>query len=186
VKHQRRDDVYAFRRDRARWYPGEAAPRPFRRQRKKSGGQLYALAFLLFAGVFGAGMLYTQAHWLAPSRALPEALGDTFGCTVASITDGDTFRCADGARIRLSGVAARETDGTCSQGHPCPDASAEAATAELRSLASGRTLTCRNVGTTYNRIAAFCQREDGVDLSCAMVSSGTVLRWDRHWGSHMC
>jgi endonuclease YncB( thermonuclease family) len=114
-------------------------------------------------------------------------------CTVASITDGDTLRCAetgsDGKqiRIRLSGVAARERDGTCSAGHPCPEGSAEAATAELERLATGEVLICREVGRTYGRVAAFClRRSDGLDLSCAMVASGTAARWDRHWGGHRC
>jgi hypothetical protein len=30
------------------------------------------------------------------------------------------------------------------------------------------------------RIAAFCTLPSGEDLSCAMVESGTVLRWDRY------
>lgn len=112
---------------------------------------------------------------------------DTFTCTVASITDGDTFRCAQmdaggkQIRIRLSGVAARESDGSCTEGHPCPTASGEAATQELSRLALGQDLQCEQVGTTYNRIAAFCRLPSGVDLSCAMVASGTTARWERYW-----
>lgn len=118
--------------------------------------------------------------------------GDGFRCTVASITDGDTLRCveegADGRqiRVRLSGIAARETDGSCSPGHPCPIASAEAATAELSRLASGQVLECQANGSTYGRVAAFCRNGAGVDLSCAMVSSGTAERWDRYWNGHRC
>ena len=118
--------------------------------------------------------------------------GEAFSCTVASVTDGDTFRCAEtGAdgrqiRVRLSGVAARERDGSCSPGHPCPAASAEAATAELRRLALSEMLTCRDVGSTYGRVAAFCERPDGVDLSCAMVESGSALKWERYWDGHSC
>lgn len=41
-------------------------------------------------------------------------------------------------------------------------------------------------GTTYNRIAAFCRTAAGVDLSCAMLDSGTVARLDRHWNGHRC
>jgi endonuclease YncB( thermonuclease family) len=113
-------------------------------------------------------------------------------CTVFSITDGDTFRCAetgpDGKqiRVRLSGVAARERDDSCTPGHPCPTASAEAATAELSRLAAGKLLTCRPVGQTYGRVAAFCQRQDGLDLSCAMVESGTAEKWHKYWGDHSC
>lgn len=165
---------------------------PFRTRgrRRRRGGTgpgrpVYGLAGLavLAAGAFA---------WTGAPPSLEADASDTFTCTVAGITDGDTFRCAEqGAdgrqvRIRLSGVAARERDGSCSEGHPCPSASAEAATAELRELATSQVLTCRNVGSTYGRIAAFCRRADGIDLSCAMVESGTALRWDRHWGSHRC
>lgn len=117
--------------------------------------------------------------------------GDAFACTVASITDGDTLRCfeteLDGRqiRVRLSGIAARERDGTCGSG-PCPTASAEAATAVLESLALGEQMTCRQVGDTHGRRAAFCDLPSGVDLSCAMVASGTVKVWTRYWGGHAC
>lgn len=117
---------------------------------------------------------------------------DSFVCSVASITDGDTFRCRETEpngkqiRVRLSGVAARERDGSCSPGHPCPAASSEASTAALRALAAGQVLQCQQVGETYGRRAAFCQRADGVDLSCAMVEGGTVERWERYWQGHRC
>jgi len=129
----------------------------------------------------------------AIGRGDPTSTGsETFSCTVASVTDGDTLRCRevdeDGRqiRIRLSGVAARERDGTCSPGHPCPDASAQAATAELERLAAGEVLECEPNGSSYGRIAAFCRRPDGTDLSCAMTASGTALRWERHWHGHRC
>jgi endonuclease YncB( thermonuclease family) len=160
----------------------------------------------VFGVVFTGGMLATAGRPLLErsgvslaalrgTEAPPPALigsGDSFTCTVSSVTDGDTFRCQErdqsGAaiRVRLSGVAARESDGTCRRGHPCPSASAEAATSELSRLASSQALRCENVGKSYNRVAAFCQRSDGVDLSCAMVDSGTVLKWRKHWGAHSC
>ena len=77
------------------------------------------------------------------------AAADSFTCTVASITDGETFRCVEAEangkqiRVRLSGVAAREKDESCTAGHPCPAAPPEAATAALDGLASGR---CSTVG----------------------------------------
>ena len=120
------------------------------------------------------------------------ARGAKFPCTVALVNDGDTLRCreagADGKaiRIRLSGIAARERDGSCGRGHPCPAASAEAATATLTRIALDETLACRATGTSWNRVAAFCRRADGVDLSCAMLDSGTVAKWPRYWGRHAC
>jgi endonuclease YncB( thermonuclease family) len=116
----------------------------------------------------------------------------SFSCTVASITDGDTLRCLErddegrAVRVRLAGIAAREADGSCSAGHPCPVASAQDATAELVRLAAEETLACTSAGSTFGRIAAFCVTSAGVDLSCAMVASGTAARWDRYWNGHRC
>lgn len=147
------------------------------------------LALVLFALGMGIASLTTGAP--AAGESVEGGAG-RFPCTVASITDGDTLRCRetdqDGRqiRVRVSGINARETDGTCSPGHPCPDATASAATAALRRLASGQVLLCRAVGMSYRRVAAFCSNEAGTDLSCAMVASGTAARWDRHWGRHRC
>lgn len=103
-----------------------------------------------------------------------------FACTVASVTDGDTLRCADGTRVRLSAIAARESDGTCRPGHPCPDASGAAATQALERLALGRTITCEADGESYNRITAWCSVPSGIQLNCAMVEGGYAARWTRH------
>jgi endonuclease YncB( thermonuclease family) len=113
-------------------------------------------------------------------------------CTVERVLDGDTLRCRerdiDGRPIdiHLAGVSARERDGSCSLGHPCPAASAEAAIAQLEQLALGRVLTCRKVGATESHLVAFCQRADGRDLNCAMVASGTAMRWERYWRWQRC
>lgn len=156
---------------------------------KRERKRLLGLAVCVTGAVFVTGMFITRE----PSPSSPAtASSPRFTCTVASITDGDTFRCSetgdDGKqiRIRLSGVAARERDGSCTSGHPCPAASAEAATEKLQSLALGEALSCQAVGATSGRVAAFCQRPDGVDLSCAMVESRTVEKWDKHWGGHSC
>ena len=165
--------------------------------RRRKRLRQFSIGLAAFAVVFVGGMLLTPARPIligAAGAVISSAVsgGEPFTCTVESVTDGDTFRCQEAdengraIRVRLSGVAARETDGTCSPGHPCPDASAEAATAELTGLAMGWSLSCRKVGETYGRAAAFCERADGLDLSCAMVESGTVLKWRRHWGWHKC
>jgi endonuclease YncB( thermonuclease family) len=128
--------------------------------------------------------------------------GAVFACTPVKLWDGDgPIHCAEGPRIRLSGLAARETDGSCRPGHPCPSASAEAARDTLASLLGrttgtareghllieGPALTCRAVGSAGgNRTAAWCVSPTKGDLSCAMVASGTVEKWDRYWGNHAC
>lgn len=140
-----------------------------------------------FLLLFGSALVVSGA-WAAfgGGSKLDRIESDLFSCSVASITDGDTLRCQDGTRVRLSGVAARERHGSCSPGHPCPNASAEDATAMLESLAAGEVLTCRPVGSTYGRVAAFCSNSAGVDLSCAMVESGTAAKWERYWQGHNC
>lgn len=107
------------------------------------------------------------------------ATGSSFSCRVMSITDGDTLRCWDGTRVRLHAVAARESDETCSLGHPCPSASGASATAKLSELASGQTLQCQQTGTSYNRVTAICQTEANLEINCAMVESGTTLVWPK-------
>lgn len=164
-------------------------PRAFSRtsaSKDRNGLQVLLLSLILFFGVFGAGLLYTQSPWRSSKVQASIGYSANFACEVVDITDGDTFRCADGTRVRLSGVAARETNGTCSPGHPCPTASAEAATAALHNLAYGEAVRCQGVGETYGRVAAFCRREDGLDLSCAMIQTGTVAKWWRYWGLHSC
>jgi endonuclease YncB( thermonuclease family) len=98
---------------------------------------------------------------------------------VSYVHDGDTLRCSDGTRIRLHAVAAREADGSCSPGHPCPAASAAAATARLRQLAEAHTIQCEAVGRSYDRITAVCWTPAGEEINCAMIDSGVALIWNR-------
>jgi endonuclease YncB( thermonuclease family) len=130
------------------------------------------------------------------------ASGATFTCTPTAVYDGDgPIWCKEGPRIRLSGIAAREADGTCSAGHPCPAASATQARDKLVSLLGGSKgklhtghvrvsaapMRCRSVGSAGGkRTAAWCITAAGIDLSCAMVASGTAARWDRYWRGHRC
>lgn len=128
--------------------------------------------------------------------------GEEFTCTPTHVWDGDSpVRCNEGPRIQVSGIAAREMDGTCRSNQPCPDASAEDARDALVSLigqptgrshqghvlVTGPTMTCMSVGNGVGtRTAAWCTSPIGGDLSCAMVKGGWVLRWKRYWGSHLC
>ena len=121
------------------------------------------------------------------SAMVPMADAATFTCTVTSVYDGDgPIRCvergADGKpiKIRLHAIAAREIDETCSPGHPCPSASGRQAQQVLWQLARGQTLTCKATGRSYSRVTAWCWRRDGIELNCAMVRSGAVLRWEKY------
>lgn len=128
--------------------------------------------------------------------------GARFTCTPVAVWDGDgPIWCAEGPRIRLAGIAAREIDGSCRKGHPCPGESGRAARDHLVQLLGGargtrRTdhvvvrgpvLTCRSNGAARGtRTGAFCRSATTGDLSCAMVRSGYALAWARYDGKLVC
>jgi len=130
------------------------------------------------------------------------ASGATFTCTPVAVYDGDgPIWCAEGPKIRLAGIAAREMDGSCKPHHPCPTLSAQKARDRLVQLlggakgrlktghvrVSGTPLRCRSEGSAGgSRTAAWCTTRAGVDLSCAMIVSGTAARWQRYWKGHRC
>jgi len=148
---------------------------------------------LVAVAAFVATLNWPQAEGLlnppAPSPSLPFVCdgfafngadaGAAFQCVVDHVNDGDTLRCRDGVRVRLHAVAAREADGTCSPGHPCPAASGASATAALNRLAAGKILTCDPVGRNYKRITAICSTPEGEEINCAMIRSGTTLIWEK-------
>lgn len=130
------------------------------------------------------------------------AAGLVFLCTPTHVADGDgPIWCAEGPRIRIAGIAARERDNSCRRGHPCPAASGDDAMRALVNLLGGSRGTVRFHGAAYdhvrvraatmrclsignadgNRTGAFCALGDGRNLSCAMLATGTVTRWDRYW-----
>jgi endonuclease YncB( thermonuclease family) len=128
--------------------------------------------------------------------------GQEFTCTPVRVWDGDgPVWCAEGPRIRLAGIAAREIDDSCRSNQPCPTASgAEARDALVRLLGvptgrskeghvlvKGSSLRCASVGNGVGiRTAAWCVSPVGGDVSCAMVKGGWALRWDRYWKAHEC
>lgn len=119
--------------------------------------------------------------------SLALATAQPFACTVASVTDGDTVRClqtgVDGkqVRIRVAGINARERDGSCGKNAPCVDVPPKVATAALQRLSGGQSMRCLPIGTTWGRISAFCTLPSGRDLSCEMLRTGTVARWNQYW-----
>jgi len=130
------------------------------------------------------------------------AAGQTFTCTPTRVWDGDgPIWCAEGPRLRIAGIAAREMDGTCRAHHPCPRSSgiqardalvqilggARGTSSTGHVLVRGPKLTCRSEGPAEgNRTAAWCRLPSGADLSCAMIRTRTVLRWDRYWKGPAC
>lgn len=130
------------------------------------------------------------------------AAGQSFTCTPTHVWDGDgPVWCEEGSRLRIAGIAAREIDGTCRTSQPCPQSSAiEARDALVQILGGARgttptghvlvkgpKLSCQSEGSAAgNRTAAWCRLPSGADLSCAMIRTRTVLRWDRYWKGPAC
>lgn len=135
------------------------------------------VAVVAFAGT----MLWPRSVELTSAQVAMPAYD--FACDVAYVNDGDTLRCQDGTRVRLHAIAARETDGSCSRGHPCPTASAAVSTAALARLAGNR-VNCFRTGRSYDRVTAICHNSSGVEVNCAMVESGAALIWDRFNHQH--
>lgn len=109
-------------------------------------------------------------------------------CMVASVTDGDTFRCADATRIRIAAIEANELHGGCHLSR-CAPMSARRAKAYLAGLIAGNNLTCRPVDISYSRVVATCRLPDGRDLGCTMVRAGAALWWEsyaRRYGLGRC
>src|SRR3546814_16818296 len=77
--------------------------------------------------------------------------GQTFLCTPTRVCDGDgPVCCAEGPRIRLAGIAARDGDRTSRPNHPCADAPAPPARDAL--VHTGRTTTgSRTAGQRFVR-----------------------------------
>jgi endonuclease YncB( thermonuclease family) len=128
--------------------------------------------------------------------------GQTFSCTPVAVWDGDgPVWCAEGPKVRIAGVAAREIDGTCKTNQPCPAVGAIDARDRLVRLFGGAqgtrreghvivraaTMTCRSDGSAGgSRTAAWCVSPEFGDLSCAAVKAGGAVRWDRFWKRHRC
>jgi len=128
--------------------------------------------------------------------------GQNFTCTPTHVYDGDgPVWCAEGPHLRIGGIAAREMDETCRSNQPCPKASAiEARDALVRLfggplgtistghvIVAGPRLACHSEGSAGgSRTAAWCRFPSGADLSCTLIKTGTVLRWDRYWKGPAC
>ncbi|MGB7404640.1 MAG: hypothetical protein WA906_03025, partial [Pacificimonas sp.] len=105
----------------------------------------------------------------------------------------------EGPRVRLDGIAAREMDGRCLPGHPCPVMEPLAARERLVGiLAPARTqlmksrhialegapsLSCKSSGSAKgNRTGAICRTVLNEDVGCAVIQAGAALEWRRYSG----
>lgn len=128
--------------------------------------------------------------------------GQSFTCTPTAVWDGDgPIWCAEGPRVRIAGVAAREIDETCRPGQPCPQVSGIEARDRLVRLfggpagtlptghirVRGRPMKCVSEGSAGgSRTAAWCYSSNVGDLSCATIRMGGTVKWDKYWRKHQC
>jgi endonuclease YncB( thermonuclease family) len=128
--------------------------------------------------------------------------GVRFACSPVTVWDGDgPVLCREGPKLRLAGIAARELDGSCRPGQPCPSVSGTQARDALVALLGGirgrwsdghiviaaQTLRCISAGQGKGeRTAAWCLMANGRNLSCAMLATQTVLRWPRYDPENIC
>jgi endonuclease YncB( thermonuclease family) len=140
---------------------------------------------------------------LFATLSLAIGAGQLFTCTPTRVWDGDgPIWCAEGPKVRLAAIAAREIDGTCRPRQPCPRAGGVEARDRLvqllggargqsrdgHVLVQGPALACRSAGPDdYGRTVAWCAAPAPVgDLSCALVKAGIALRWARYGGERVC
>ncbi len=126
----------------------------------------------LYLGVEGA-----VAHLGADRRTTPMATSDGITAMTSSadtlVMGGAVLGIDRGyGRVSLGAELMGGARGTISTGHV---------------VVRGPRLTCRSEGRAGgNRTAAWCRLPSGADLSCAMIKTGTVLRWDRYWKGPAC
>lgn len=141
--------------------------------------RLLAAAWILLALQTDFGIRTPPGQGPDAGRAHQAAPRGRISCAVDHITDGDTFRCSNGFRVRLAGIDTPEMPGSCRAGRSCAPGDPHAARAALQRLIGGQTVQCQPVGMSYNRVAAWCS-VNGLDLSCAMVRAGHAIRLPRH------
>lgn len=88
----------------------------------------------------------------------------------ATAVDGDTFK-HNKQNYRVWGIDAPERG----------DAGAKQATATLRGLIAGQTLSCDVIDTDrYQRPVVRCALPGGADLACALVGAGVAQDWPKY------
>jgi len=152
----------------------------------------------LAIAVIGSNFLPPESE--AQAQIVPA--GETFKCTPTAVWDGDgPVWCAEGPKVRVAGVAAREMDGSCRSNQPCPAVDAADARDRLVSILGGprgatadghvkvraAAMVCLSDGSAGgSRTAAWCRSSQVGDLSCAVIRAGGAVAWPRYWRNHRC
>jgi endonuclease YncB( thermonuclease family) len=101
-----------------------------------------------------------------------------FLCTVASVSDETSFRCADGLRVRLHAVGLKEA-GPCQRGTDCTRLDARKSKAALGRIVLNKKLRCEPTSRNGDRVTAWCSVA-GADVSCALYRGGWAMRLAQH------
>lgn len=138
-------------------------------RRRRGHGWRSSVGIALAAISLGFVLVYKSAErfpeYLGPLAAISSSQ-EIVG-TVTHVRDGDTIEVA-GAPIRFGSLNCAES-GT---------ADGNRATARMRALVQGQTLTCYlNGRTSYDRKIGSCRLEDGRDLGGIMISEGYCQRF---------
>lgn len=109
-------------------------------------------------------------------------LGPVQACEAPVASDGDTIRCADGTRIRMSGIDAPEMPGHCRRGRVCAPGDPVRSRDSLRAAIATGPITYRaiSVRDPYGRTIALVYN-GSVNLSCHQIASQNAIyvqRWD--------
>jgi len=132
------------------------------------------------------------------------AAGQSFRCDAVALHDVDgPIHCASGVKIRLQGIGATETDGTCRPAQPCVAGNPMAQRRVMATKVIGAriaredpglfgriwfaapvSLQCISTGQSHQRTTAWCRRSDGGDLSCRAIAAGVAARWARYDPEH--
>lgn len=102
-------------------------------------------------------------------------------CKTPVVIDGDTIRCSNGVRLRLSGIDAPELPGHCRAGRDCAPGDPVASKSSLAAAVAKGRVTYKVIKTDrYARtVATVTVRK--VNLSCWQLSHAQaryVAKWD--------
>ena len=154
------------RSDRRReWSPsGSSASR-----RKQSRGWQPSIGPTLAAIAVGLVLIYKGAE------RFPEYLGPVVAVSSIQEIVGRVTHVRDGDTIEVSGIPIRFGSLDCAESGT---SAGERATARMRSLVAGQTVTCYlNGRTSYDRKIGSCRLRDGRDLGAIMIREGYCGRF---------
>lgn len=163
-----RDDWNRMKTERRTRITG-APDRTFRnrRSRKDDLGSMF-IGSLLALGLIGFGVFQAAERF-------PEYLGPIVAATSLQTIKGRVSHVRDGDTIEVEGVPIRFGSLDCAE-RETPEG--QRATARMRALVSGETLTCHlNGRSSHDRKIGSCQLSDDRDLAAVMMAEGLCHRF---------